>query len=39
VDAGVRHFLFTVPDVATTGALDIAGRELLPALRHEFATA
>ena len=37
VQAGVRHFLFTIPDVATSDGLEVAGRELLPALRHEFA--
>ena len=37
VDAGVRHFLFTIPDVASSAGLELAGREVLPALRHEFA--
>jgi alkanesulfonate monooxygenase SsuD/methylene tetrahydromethanopterin reductase-like flavin-dependent oxidoreductase (luciferase family) len=35
--AGVRHFLFTIPDVASSGGLELAGREMLPALRHELA--
>ena len=35
VRAGVRHFLFTIPDVATLGTLELAGRDVLPALRHE----
>lgn len=35
--AGVRHFLFTIPDVAASATLELAGRELLPALRHEAA--
>ena len=39
VAAGVRHFLLTIPDVATSAALEIAGREVLPAVRHEFALA
>jgi alkanesulfonate monooxygenase SsuD/methylene tetrahydromethanopterin reductase-like flavin-dependent oxidoreductase (luciferase family) len=34
-DAGVRHFLFTIPDVASTDTLEIAGRDVLPALRHQ----
>jgi probable F420-dependent oxidoreductase len=38
VAAGVRHFLFTIPDVASTDALELSGREILPALRQEFAT-
>jgi alkanesulfonate monooxygenase SsuD/methylene tetrahydromethanopterin reductase-like flavin-dependent oxidoreductase (luciferase family) len=37
VDAGVRHFLFTIPDVASSPALELAGREIFPALRHELA--
>ncbi len=37
VDAGVRHFLFTIPDVASSAGLELAGREVVPALRHEFA--
>ncbi len=37
VEAGVRHFLFTIPDVASSDGLELAGREVLPALRHEFA--
>jgi probable F420-dependent oxidoreductase len=35
--AGVRHFLFTIPDVAASPALELAGREVLPAARHEHA--
>ena len=34
VEAGVRHFLFTIPDVAASGGLELAGREVLPAVRH-----
>lgn len=37
VEAGVRHFLLTIPDVASSEGLELAGREVLPALRHEFA--
>jgi F420-dependent oxidoreductase-like protein len=37
VEAGVRHFLFTIPDVAASPALELAGREVLPAARHEHA--
>jgi probable F420-dependent oxidoreductase len=37
VDCGVRHFLFTIPDVASSGSLELAGRVVLPALRHELA--
>ena len=37
VGAGVRHFLFTIPDVASSPALELVGRRVLPALRHEFA--
>jgi probable F420-dependent oxidoreductase len=36
--AGVRHFLFTIPDVASSAGLELAGRHVLPALRQEFAT-
>ncbi len=36
VRAGVRHFLFTIPDVATSAALEIAGREVLPAVRRRW---
>jgi len=32
--AGVRHFLFTIPDVASSGGLELASRDVLPALRH-----
>jgi probable F420-dependent oxidoreductase len=35
--AGVRHVLLTIPDVAASDALELAGREILPALRHEAA--
>jgi F420-dependent oxidoreductase-like protein len=35
VDAGVRHFLFSIPDVASSGALELVGRRILPALRAE----
>jgi hypothetical protein len=31
----VRHFLFTIPDVAASETLELAGRVVLPALRHE----
>jgi probable F420-dependent oxidoreductase len=37
VEAGVRHFLFTIPDVASSAALELSGRDILPALRREFA--
>ena len=37
VEAGVRHFLFTIPDVASSAGLELAGREVLPAVRHELA--
>ena len=37
VEAGVRHFLFTIPDVASSPALELVGRRVLPALRQEFA--
>ncbi len=36
VEAGVRHFLFTIPDVASSAGLELAGRQVLPALRQEF---
>ncbi len=35
VEAGVRHFLFTIPDVASSAGLELAGRQVLPALRQE----
>ena len=35
--AGVRHFLFTIPDVGASDALEVAGRDVLPAVRHELA--
>jgi probable F420-dependent oxidoreductase len=37
VEAGVRHFLFTIPDVASSAGLELTGREILPAIRHELA--
>jgi F420-dependent oxidoreductase-like protein len=37
VEAGVRHFLFTIPDVASNDALELAGREILPAVRNQLA--
>jgi probable F420-dependent oxidoreductase len=37
IDCGVRHFLFTIPDVASSRSLELAGRMVLPALRHELA--
>jgi len=37
VATGVRHFLFTIPDVAASAGLELAGRQVLPALRQEFA--
>jgi alkanesulfonate monooxygenase SsuD/methylene tetrahydromethanopterin reductase-like flavin-dependent oxidoreductase (luciferase family) len=37
VEAGVRHCLFTIPDVASSAGLELAGLEVLPALRQEFA--
>ncbi len=33
VDAGVRHFLYTIPDVAGMDALRLAGEEVLPLVR------
>jgi alkanesulfonate monooxygenase SsuD/methylene tetrahydromethanopterin reductase-like flavin-dependent oxidoreductase (luciferase family) len=39
LDAGVRHFLFTIPDVAASPALELAGRQVLPALRDAAARA
>jgi probable F420-dependent oxidoreductase len=38
IDAGVRHFLFTIPDAAALDTLELAGRQVLPALRHEAAS-
>lgn len=38
VDAGVHHFLFTVPDVADTETLQLLGTHVLPAVR-EYAAA
>lgn len=32
--AGVHHFLLSIPDVATSTMLDLAGREVLPAVRR-----
>jgi probable F420-dependent oxidoreductase len=37
VEAGVRHLLFSIPDVASSAGLELAGRHVLPALRQEFA--
>ena len=37
MDRGVRHFLFTIPDVAASPSLELAGREVLPALRDALA--
>jgi alkanesulfonate monooxygenase SsuD/methylene tetrahydromethanopterin reductase-like flavin-dependent oxidoreductase (luciferase family) len=34
VAAGVRHFLFTIPDVASGPGLEEAGRRVLPAVRE-----
>lgn len=34
VAAGVRHFLFTIPDVAAGSGLEEAGRRVLPAVRE-----
>jgi probable F420-dependent oxidoreductase len=36
VAAGVRHFLFTIPDDATSSALETAGREVLPEVRRRW---
>ena len=33
VDAGVRHFLFTIPDVADMDMLRLTGEEILPEVR------
>ena len=38
-EAGVRHFLFTIPDVASSDGLEVAGREVLPAARDALARA
>jgi probable F420-dependent oxidoreductase len=38
VRVGVRHFLITIPDVVAGDALELAGRHVLPAIRHEIAT-
>jgi len=35
VEAGVRHFLFTIPDVASGDGLELLGREVLPGVRRE----
>lgn len=37
VEVGVRHFLVTIPDVAASESLELAGRHVLPAIRHEIA--
>jgi alkanesulfonate monooxygenase SsuD/methylene tetrahydromethanopterin reductase-like flavin-dependent oxidoreductase (luciferase family) len=34
VAAGVRHFLFTIPDVASSPGLEEAGRRVLPTVRE-----
>ncbi len=34
VDAGVRHFLYTIPDVAEMDMLRLAGEEILPEVRN-----
>ena len=34
--AGVDHLLFAIPDVATSASLERAGREVLPAVRHQL---
>ena len=34
VAAGVRHFLFTIPDMAAGPGLEEAGRRVLPAVRE-----
>jgi probable F420-dependent oxidoreductase len=39
VRAGVRHFLLAIPDVAASDGLELAAREVFPALRHEVARA
>jgi len=37
-DAGVHHFLFTLPDVADSGYLDVVGERILPHLATATAT-
>ena len=32
-DAGIDHFLFTIPDVADSAYLDVAGEQILPHLK------
>ena len=34
VNAGVRHFLYTIPDVADMDMLRLAGEEILPEVRN-----
>lgn len=34
--AGVDHLLFAIPDVAASASLELAGREVLPAVRHQL---
>lgn len=36
IRAGVDHLLFAIPDVATSASLELAGREVLPAVRHQL---
>lgn len=37
--AGVRHFLLTIPDVAGSDALELLGRDVLPAIRADATSA
>jgi alkanesulfonate monooxygenase SsuD/methylene tetrahydromethanopterin reductase-like flavin-dependent oxidoreductase (luciferase family) len=32
-DAGIDHFLFTIPDVADSAYLDVVGEQILPHLK------
>lgn len=36
VNVGVRHFLFTIPDVTKLGMLRLAGEEILPAVQSSI---
>ncbi len=36
VKVGVRHFLISIPDVDAGASLELAGRHVLPAVRHEI---
>jgi probable F420-dependent oxidoreductase len=36
IRAGVDHLLFAIPDVADSPTLELAGREVLPAVRHQL---